>query len=219
MLSDSDIKKNICSICRLLWQRNMLAGADGNVSCRTLTGNFRITPSGRSKRNLDPDDIVEMDAKGNSLSKNLNPSGEKLMHLKIYQKCHKARSVIHAHPPHAIAWSLIRPKLRYLPTDSLSEVILACGKIPIAEFATPGSVEMGEALEELIPKHRVLILSHHGALSWGESLEEAYRGMERVEHVAKILYLAHQLGEVSTLPEEELKKLHKIREGMGETVF
>ena len=39
-----------------------------------------------------------------------------------------------------------------------------------------------------------MILARHGGLSWGESLEEAYMGMERMEHSAYILYLAQTLG-------------------------
>src|SRR3712207_7111458 len=34
-----------------------------------------------------------------------NPSSERLMHLAVYDRCPKARAVVHAHPPTAIAWS------------------------------------------------------------------------------------------------------------------
>jgi L-fuculose-phosphate aldolase len=52
------------------------------------------------------------------------------MHLTVYQNCPEARAVVHAHPPHAIAWSIARPDLQYLPADSISELILAVGDIP-----------------------------------------------------------------------------------------
>ena len=215
MTSDnSKIKKKILKICKRLHARNMLAAADGNVSVRLKYDQILITPSGVAKAFMDSDEIAIINLQGDVISG--NPSGERLMHLEVYRRCPQAQAVIHAHPPHAIAFSIARPELKELPAESMSELILATGKIPIVSYARPGTASMGEVLANHLPEHRVMILARHGALSWGEDLDEAHRGMERVEHSAQILYLAEQLGGITFLPQEEVAYLRKMRQKIGD---
>lgn len=207
-------KKHIVEICRRLHARNCLAAADGNVSVRLANGRILITPTGKNKGFLDETDIAEITIDDEVVSG--NPSGERLMHLEIYRRCPAARAVVHAHPPHAIAWSVARPDLAELPAECLSEVILAVGAIPIVPYARPGTADMGTVLRPHLPRRRVLILARHGALSWGETLDEAYNGMERLEHSAQILKTAVDLGGLSSLPASEVEWLRGKRAEMGD---
>ena len=76
---------------------------------------------------------------------------------------------------------------------------------------------MGKNLEEFLPQSRVLILKHHGALAWGETVEEALSGMERLEHTCEILIKALQTGKkLSTLPENEVEWLIEKRKSLGD---
>lgn len=138
------------------------------------------------------------------------------MHLEIYRECPQARAVVHAHPPTAIAWSIARPDLACLPSHALSEVILSCGDIPFVPYARPGSQAMGENLISFLPRYRALILARHGALAWGESLEEAWKGMERIEHSAEILWKAVTLGGLTFLPDDEISALRTLRQRVGD---
>jgi L-fuculose-phosphate aldolase len=137
------------------------------------------------------------------------------MHLWVYRRCSEAQAVVHAHPPTAIAWTLAHPELSELPSDSLPEVILAAGRIPVVPYARPGTEAMGSELEPFLPAHRLLLLARHGALAWGESLEEAINGIERLEHAALILKTAHELGGAKPLPEDERRALQLIRAKTG----
>lgn len=211
------VKEAIVRYCRLLHEKNMLAAADGNVSYRVSDGEILITPSGVPKGFLEVDDIAVIDLANNIIQG--RPSGERQMHLEVYRRCPQARAVVHAHPPSAIAWSVAFPDLKELPSECLSEVILAAGRIPFVPYARPGGIEMGTNLHPFFPECRALILSRHGALSWGESLREAYCGMERIEHSADILLRAKTLGQLTTLPESEVKELREMRRQMGERLL
>ncbi|MBX3022854.1 MAG: class II aldolase/adducin family protein [Bdellovibrionales bacterium] len=213
-MTENEIRNQIVDVCRRLYARNMLAAADGNVSFRLSDERILFTPSGRQKAFITPEDIAITALNGEVLTG--KPSGERLMHLEIYRRCPQARAVVHAHPPHAVAWSLARPQLKELPNDHLSEVILGAGRIPFVPYARPGSEAMGGELAPYLPECRALILSRHGAVCWGTSLEEALNGMERLEHSAQILWLAEQLGGSHALPREEVNALRKMREQMGE---
>lgn len=138
------------------------------------------------------------------------------MHLEIYRLCRKAKAIVHAHPVYATAWSLARPEWTELPSDLLSETILGVGRVPIVPYARPGSEDMGMKLRPFLPECRALILSRHGAVAWGEDLEEAMNGLERIEHSAETLYLAEQLGGAKPLPSAEIDALKEIRKKFGD---
>ncbi len=211
--SESIALQAVCDACRRLHGRNLLAAADGNISLRLGHGRIAITPAGMNKYHLRPEHmaLVQLDGQIESGA----PSSERAMHLAVYRRCPEARVVVHAHPPTAIAWTLAHPELLELPSDALPEVILAAGSIPVVPYARPGTEAMGTALEPFLPAHRLLLLARHGALAWGESLEEAVNGIERVEHAALILKAALELGGAKPLPEEERLALHALRTKNG----
>ncbi|MDZ4677723.1 MAG: class II aldolase/adducin family protein [Oligoflexia bacterium] len=211
---EHNIAQKIVEVCQRLHAKNMLAAADGNVSYRVNDEQIYITPTGINKAFMKISDIAVIDIRNRVLSG--KPSGERLMHLEVFKQCPKAKCVVHAHPPHAIAWSVAHPQLQELPSECLSEVILAVGKIPFVTYARPGTQEMGENLKPFLPQYRTMILARHGALSWGESINEAYNGMERLEHSAQILQIAHTLGGLTNLSQEEVQALKEMRRQIGE---
>ena len=73
----------------------------------------------------------------------------------------------------------------------------------------------GAVLLPFLPAHRLLLLSRHGALAWGESMEEAVNGIERVEHSAIILKAAEELGGTTPLPPIELEELRALQARIG----
>ena len=78
---------------------------------------------------------------------------------------------------------------------------------------------MADVLRPYLPQHRAVILRNHGAVAWGEDLEEAYRGMERIEHSALVLKSAKELGGLHPLPHAEINFLYELRKKIGETLL
>jgi hypothetical protein len=56
-----------------------------------------------------------------------------------------------------------------------------------------------------------MILAHHGSLTVGDTLWEAYLRLEKVEHTAEITLAAQQLGQVHTLSPQAVEKLTEKR--------
>ncbi len=193
--------------------RGLLAAGDGNLSVLLDDGRIAMTPRGVPKAQVRVEELAFLSQDGTVLSG--HPSSERAMHLAIYRAVPGARAVVHAHPPTAIAWTLARPDLAELPSDSLPEVILAAGRIPIVPMAIPGTEAMGTALLPFLPAHRLLILARHGGLAWGESIQEAAGGMERLEQVAEILWKAETLGGPKPLAPAELAELRALRAKLG----
>lgn len=213
-MTEIEIRQQMVGMAKRLYDRNMLAAADGNISVRLNDDFFLFTPTGRAKAFIDPAEIAVTRFDGEVFSG--SPSGERAMHLEIYRLCRKAKAIVHAHPVYATAWSLARPEWTELPSDLLSETILGVGRVPIVPYARPGSEDMGMKLRPFLPECRALILSRHGAVAWGEDLEEAMNGLERIEHSAETLYLAEQLGGAKPLPSAEIDALKEIRKKFGD---
>ncbi len=208
VFSEIQRQKAILDVCHRLHVRGWLAACDGNISVRD--GNrVLITPSARHKGFIKTSDLAEVTVDNKILRG--TPSSERLMHLAIYKACPKAIAIVHAHPPISIAWSIAHPQLRELPSRCISEVILAVGAIPIVPYARPGTEDMGSVMLPYLPKYRAMILSRHGAVAWGETLEEAYMGIERLEHSAQILMHAQTMGGLTELPENEVRYLEGLR--------
>lgn len=209
-------RKAIVDICRTLYERDLLAACDGNVSVKLDDDHFLITPSGVHKGFLQPDQMVVMKMSGEVLCG--TPSSEWRLHHAIYQNCPKANAVIHAHPPTAVGWTLANPEAEELPSKNLPEVILAMGRVRVASYKPPGGDVIAEGVIPFLPKARAILLARHGSLVWGETLEEAFFGTERIEHTAKMLLSAHSFGGAQPLSENQLNDLFEIRKQLGDAL-
>jgi L-fuculose-phosphate aldolase len=116
--------------------------------------------------------------------------------------------VVHAHPPLAIAFSIAGVSLARCV---IPEVIVTLGGIPTTEYATPGTLEVPESIHQAVRDYDAIIMAHHGSLTVGQTLWEAYLRLEKVEHTAQITLAAQQLGRVSTLSTQAVDKLTQIR--------
>ena len=113
------------------------------------------------------------------------------MHLEVYRQRPDVQAVVHAHPPIATGFAVAG-----IPLDRavLAEVLTTLGSIPIAEYATPSTRELPEAVRKYIKAHDGMLLANHGALTVGADLFAAYYKMETIEHFAKISLVARLLG-------------------------
>lgn len=212
MASDFQTRKDLVEVGRRIWQRGYVAANDGNLSARLADGRILITPTGRSKGFLSPDDLVVVDSRGRKVSGALEATSELPMHLFAYQARPDVCAVVHAHPPRATGFAVAGV---HLAQCVLPEVIATLGGVPLTEYATPSTPEVPASLEEYIRDYNAILLRSHGALTLGDDIYQAYFRMETVEHFAEITLTARALGGASPLSREEVQKLLKARESLG----
>jgi L-fuculose-phosphate aldolase len=208
MKTEDTIKKEILQVCKRMYQSGFVAANDGNVSVKISENKIIVTSTGKSKGFIKQKDLLLIDSKGKVLKGNLKPTTELAMHLFVYQKRKDVKAVVHAHPPYSIAFAVAGIGLdKYI----LPEVIVSIGKIPLAKYATPSTKEVSNSIAGLIGNYDVILLKNHGVVAVGKDVEEAYHKLERVEHFAKILYLAMGLGNVDKLSKRDVDKLLKLK--------
>ena len=134
------------------------------------------------------------------------------MHLEVYRQRADVRAVVHAHPPIATGFAVAG-----IPLDRavLAEVLTTLGSIPIAEYATPSTSELPEAVRKYITAYDGVLLANHGALTVGPDLVAAYVKMETIEHFAKISLVARLLGREHLIAREEVERLQQLRGTYG----
>jgi L-fuculose-phosphate aldolase len=162
---------------------------------------------------LQPEDMVIVDLQGSKLSGANNPSSEIAMHLTIYRMRPDVGAVVHAHPCTATGFASAGIAL---DEPLCSEVVIALGAtIPLAPYATTGTAELSESLAPFIPAHNAILMANHGVVTYGADLQQAYMRMETVEHYAKVVLAARQLGRIQPLDGREVEKLAEVRARYG----
>lgn len=208
------LREEAVRVCRLMWEKGFVSASDGNVSVRLDKNHLLTTPTGVSKGFLSPSDVVLIDMQGQTvrqpgMGRNLpQPSSEILLHLEVYRQRPDVQAVVHAHPPLAIAFTIAGISLAQCV---LPEVVINLGSIPTTAYATPSSSEGPVVIRELIRDHDALIIDRHGSVTVGPTLFEAYMKLEKLEHLAHVTLAARQLGRVTELPPEEVRKLVAVR--------
>jgi L-fuculose-phosphate aldolase len=211
-VSERKLRQEICEIGRRLYARQMAAASDGNISCRLSRDAVLCTPTQICKGFMRPADLCTVDMDGQQLSGLRPRTSEVLLHLEIYQADPSVAAVVHCHPPHATAFGIARVDI---PSCVLPEVELFLGIIPRAAYETPGGPAFAATVRPFIGKANAVVLSNHGTVSWGPTLERAYWHTEILESYCRVLLLAQQLGHVERLPAAKVNELLDLRARFG----
>ena len=208
MKSEQRQREEIVRFGKLLHQAGLVAATDGNLSVRLGNDTILCTPTSMSKGMMEVDDLVIVDSFGNKIHGSREVSSELAMHLLIYRQRPDVNAVVHAHPPTATGYAAAG-----IPLDRalVSEIVVTLGSVPLANYETPGTPELAEALSPLVAEHDAILMANHGVVTFGKDLLTAYMNMETVEHFAKIALVTHLLGKQQPLSDKHVDKLREIR--------
>jgi L-fuculose-phosphate aldolase len=207
----SKFRKEIVYVNRVCVENGLIRSSDGNISIRLDDNRFLVTPSGLYKRCLKPKQLLIVNYQGEVIKGKgtVKPSSELLMHLEAYRQREDIGAVLHAHPPYSTALTIAGIPF---PTNIVPEVLALLGDVPTASYAIPGTQDLAHSISDPIKRHNAVLLSNHGSLTVGATIEEALVNLERMELAAQMYYLARNLGEVIPLPEAEFNRLKAIQD-------
>jgi len=205
---EREYRREIVSFGRMLHQRGYVAATDGNLSVRLDEQRILATPTAMSKGTLRPADMVIVDPSGRQVAGRRHVSSEISIHLLIYKLRPDVRGIVHAHPSVATGFAAAGVALNQ---PLVCEVVIGLGSIPLARYGTPGTSELCESLEPLIPQYDAILMSNHGVVTYADTLHRAYMKMETVEHFAQIALITHCLGRQQPLSRQDLEKLLLVR--------
>ena len=186
---------------RRLHDKGLITASQGNISVRTDAG-LLVTASGVGKGALTPSLVLDTDLRGRASRPGV--SSEIHMHVAIYQRRPDVRAVVHAHPPSATAFAVAGLRL---DSNLLAESVLLLGRVPLVPYAAPSTPTLAEMVGDAMREAQAALLANHGAVSVGETLDQALGRMETLEHLARVTLLARVLGEPQRLAADEVERL------------
>ncbi len=152
--------KTLIEWCRRFSDLMLVAAEAGNLSFRFRSG-FIITPTGKSKAELSPEDLVEVVncdiAKREVTVRGIfEPSSESMLHRLVYKNRSDVNAIFHLHD-----FDVLEKR------DDL--------KIKSTARVMPyGTVELAhEVISALGKKENYILIRNHGVLACGRSMDEA----------------------------------------------
>jgi L-fuculose-phosphate aldolase len=205
---ERQLRAELLQFGRLCYERHLLVGLDGNLSVRLTDGLVLCTQAGCHKGLLTDEHLVVVDLAGRKVRGGAGqPTSEMALHLAVYRERPDLEAVIHAHPPTCIAFTVARVSLARCV---LPEVVLTMGTVPTLPYQTTGTAALAELVGAAARQHDAVLMDHHGAVAAGTSLLEAFCRLETMEHLAKIMKAARDLGHVEDLPPVEAERLRRM---------
>lgn len=184
-------KQQLIDCAREMQRYGLVVLSGGNVSMRMPCGNFLVTPSAMSYDTMTTDDIVLIDAQGNTVEGFRRPTSDKDAILYIFAHRPDIQVILHTHQPYATAVSLVCDELPATLVTIIDEVHSA---VKVAPF-TPSSDEgMGIATVEYAGDALAVILKHHGVMAYGKNIDQALTAAVYLEEASKTYLAAMSTG-------------------------
>lgn len=178
---------------RFIDQRGWVPATSGNFSARLPDGRIAITVSGRHKGRLKIEDIMTIDAQGNSLD-GRRASAETLLHTAIYHRYPDVNAVLHPHSPGATLLSRLQSVPLVLENYELLKAFPGIttheSRVTIPIFPNDQDIaRLSETVDRWITEHGDIfgyIIASHGFYTWGDSVDAALRHLEALEFLFDI---------------------------------
>ncbi|HET9646584.1 MAG TPA: class II aldolase/adducin family protein [Burkholderiaceae bacterium] len=167
---------------RQLDERGLNRGSTGNLSMR-FEGGFLITPTGMGADGLRPEDLVWMDAQGDTCVGLWEPSSEWPFHAAIYKIRPEVQCVVHTHSVHATAYSCLR---RELPAFHYMVAVAGGDSVPCTPYHTFGTEVLSLAVAGALRERNACLLANHGLVAVGESGATATRIAIEIEALCEM---------------------------------
>ena len=186
-LSYMDLRKEMVTTARLMWERRLTNAAGGNFAVRVEDNRVLISPSMMSEEKhcvLNPEDIILIDYKENILEGSGKLSRESLMHILILQNFREIGCTIHAHPFYCMPF-VAKSK----PIPSMTEATMGRGDVGCIKWTKAYTEELSRNIYAYFEERRELavkkpigvIMPLHGVVVSGGDIFKAYSMLERIE--------------------------------------
>lgn len=201
------LKNELIEYGHLAGVKNLTPGFSGNISAR-FGDKIAITATGTANGYLKPDDISVIDFYGNLLDGCKKPSSEKMLHIKFYEDRPDINYIFHVHSPSLTTFAASGIELS---EPVLAEIVYCFSKIPLAEYALPGSEDLVKNTSKYFKDYDVILMANHGVIVGGSDIKNTYLKLELCEAYAQTIIGAKLLGGVKILPTDEVEKIYSLR--------
>lgn len=209
-MTEAKLREQICRYGRSLFERGLTPGSSGNISVKLDDGGWLVTPTNASLGFLDPARLARLDASG-KLQSGDAPTKEIPLHTALYETRRTARAIVHLHCAHCVALSMlpeIDPRAALPPMTPY--YVMRCGSTALLPYFTPGDAAVGDAIRNLAGKYSCVLLSNHGPVVAGETLEAAVFATEELEETSKLYLMLRGMNPRMLTPQQVSELVEKF---------
>lgn len=205
----NELKDELIKYGVMIDNKGFSPGTSGNLSVR-FEDKIIITSSGSSNGSLSYDDLVLMDFEGNCVESDSKsvPSSEKMLHVGFYKKRPDINAIVHVHPTFLSSFAAARKSLE---EAVMAENVYYFGKIPLADYALPSSMQLVENTSKYFDKYNAVLMANHGFIVGDVNLKEAYLKLELAESYAQVVLNTKLLGGAVLLTDTEVAEIEALR--------
>ncbi|WP_066501499.1 class II aldolase/adducin family protein [Abyssisolibacter fermentans] len=204
-MSLKKLKEELLQAAKDSYKLGLVAGTSGNVSVYDTEADVMIiTPSSIPYDTMTTDDLVVLKLDGTIIEGYNQPSSEWKMHAKVFNERKDIKCVLHTHSPYATGFAVCQESI---PVILIEMVPFIGGDVPVAKFGMPGSESIGIEALKVLKDRKACLLSNHGTLAIGETINKAMTSSIYLEDSAKIYHIAKNAGNVKILSEKEINAM------------
>lgn len=201
-MSVDELKKHIIETGRLLWDKNLVTGLNGNMSARIDGDTIMLTSTGACLGMLSEEHLLRLHVNGEMIDDG-KVSTEKLLHTEIYRNFPEVQSVIHTHTLYTNGYFLKHELLK--PRIFESRIYL--GDVQGIPQHTPAVTDAQPVIEAL-KTNNITVLRNHGVVAMGKSHFDCFLLIQALEEAAHIEALSKLYGEPTDSHESSSKSSH-----------
>lgn len=200
-------RQKLALTCRILFEGGHDSGLAGQITCRAeAPGTYYTQRLGLGFDEISASNLLLVDEDLNVLVGGGMANPANRFHSWLYRARADVNCIIHTHPLHIAALSTLEVPLvvSHMDLCPLYDDVAFLEKWP----GVPVGNEEGEIISAAIGNKKAILLSHHGQLIAGASIEEACVLANLIERAAKMQLLAMAAGNIKPIPEELAQEAH-----------
>lgn len=200
-------RQKVALTCRALFDAGHDSGLAGQITARADTpGTFYTQQLGLGFDEITAGNLLIVDEELNVLSGDGMANPANRFHSWIYRARPDVACIVHTHPFHVAALSMLAVPLVVSQMD-IAPLYDDCAFL--ADWpGVPVGDEEGEIITAALGTKKAVLLAHHGHVVAGASVEEACSLAMLIERAAKLQLAAMAAGDIAPLPDRLAREAH-----------
>lgn len=216
----SDKVDQFIAVCHHLAAHQYVTGHGGNLAWKLEDDVVLITPTQTNKGDVNRENVVFLNTKGEKLEGTARPTGETPMYVNFFRERPDVQSVLHCHPPHTNSFAITAGE-NWLMKPLFPETITEVGPVPVVPYGEPLTQRLADNFLPFVKKYNAFLMENHGLvimthgdIYWTQMCTDLLE--MTAKHIIGAMSLGAPIKEVSY---EDVKNLGNVMSTRGLPLF
>ncbi|MCD9022647.1 class II aldolase/adducin family protein [Cohnella silvisoli] len=200
-VAEREARQEMCGFIRRAYLQGLFTSTQGTFSQRLDQDNFLITPYGKDRNYLTPEDLVRIEGGRSEAGK--TPSKSVLLHQAIYKQQPHVESIIIAHPPNIMAFAVTDMDF---DSRTIPESYILLRGTPKLRFDAVYN-EPEETAAVFVKTTPIAIVKNNCVMVTGQGLLNTFDRLEVAEYSAKSILASRALGDIVHIDDGRIRDL------------